>query len=237
MKITHIPTIVHIVRSVALVGQRQTTAAEFARYVHDGINGPDLTDAEEESYAKMGYEFEPGHHCLRKKCGCLASWHMPWTGPGSPRTSYFKTCGESLSQSGLDADYMYWQSVGAGIAACCFATAGEHCETGPHPGEQNAAFYLAGLPYDDKIILRYVTDTGHDPDYFSEKNCRRFRGRNTVAVYAAMRLVGLDTIPYSAFLGTDIENVLPFIAMGRFTPGERPRALADYKTYMEYRGS
>lgn len=241
MLIKHLPTIVHTAMTATAQG-RYITPTEFFRFVHDGINGDRLTDSEEETFAKMRHEFEPGNHCITKACGCRATYHMPWTGPTSPvavgdrNPSYFMTC-EPKSREALTEDYTYWFSLGAGVAACNFAIAGRYgVSNPPHAAEQNAAFFFAGLPYDDNVVREHFVEKCRIADYFSEANCARYRGRNTLALYAALRVLDREEVPYNLLRRTKYANVLPFVSFGRIAFDGMLEALEDYKSYMTYRG-
>lgn len=238
MLIKHLPTIVHVTLNATFIG-RYITPSEFSRYVHTGINGPRLDDSEEETFAKMGHEFEPGTHCITKKCGGRASYGLPWTGPkaGAKHDAYFETC---VPKHGIDLfnEYAFWQTLGAGVAACNFAIAGRYGVVGPAAGEQNAAFYFAGLPYDKDIIHEYLDRNADAGDgYFSKKNCARYRGRNAVAAFAILRCWRNSVVPYRTLLCPSFANILPFLAVGRTPREDHVELIADYKTYMEYRGA
>jgi len=222
MRINHLPTIVHVTLTATASGH-YVTPSEFSRFVHTGINGSRLNDREEEIFAKVGHTFEPGTYCLTKQCGCRASFSL--------HDAYFHSCVPKSGRNLLE-EYAYWQTLGAGVAACNFAIAG------PPAGEQHAAFYFAGLPHDQGVIREYLAANARaDGEYFSDRNCDRFRGRNAVVAYALLhcwenRFVSYRTLSYPEFA-----NVLPFLAVGRTHCEDHAAVIADYKVYMEYRGT
>lgn len=228
MIVTHPPTIISIVHK-ATENRLMITPDMFDRFVARGMDFTSMNDREQETFAAMGYRFEPDAVCFRDRCGCKVAYCKPWRNDNDNdgNAYYIPACEKHRKSEYGDLQLLVeLQTLGAGVNAFCFG------RTNAPAGEKHALYYLAGLPHDDGIILDYFMALKSKRGSLTAEKARKSCGLNAVAVYSVMAMEMRDVLPYEVLKEEPYVNLLPFVHAGRLESCDLMSLLADYKRYM-----